>query len=89
MECQKTETNNSKFNKLYVSILEEYMNYSYDSIVNDIHKKTNFLQTIYKLTISDHSRSVREIFRSKEHKIYFCRPELSSLKNNIVQIEQF
>jgi hypothetical protein len=88
-ECQKNEASNSKFLKLYVNILEDYMNYSYDNIANDIDKKCRFLAGLYNLTLSGSARSVREIFKSKEHKIYFCRPELSSVKASIAAIERF
>jgi hypothetical protein len=65
------------------------MNYSYDTIVNDNDKKCSFLERLYKLNLSNTDKSVREIFKSKEHKIYFCRPELLSLRATITHIEQF
>lgn len=35
------------------------MNYSYDSIANNIDKKANFLSHLYKLNISNKGKSVR------------------------------
>lgn len=81
-ECQKHEQTKSKFYKLYINILDEYTTYSYDNISNDNDKKCAFLNKLYKLNLAD-SRGPAEIFKSKEHKIYFCRPELELVRGNI------
>ena len=64
------------------------MNYSYDNISNDIDKKTHFLNNVYKLKLARTTPSIRDIFKSKEYKIYFCRPELLSIRSNVAVIEK-
>lgn len=88
-ECEKHESTNTKFSKLYINILEDYMNYSYESLGTDCDKKCTYVNNIYGLRLLESTKTIKEIFKTREHKIYFSKPDLFSVKNSIDVIERF
>jgi hypothetical protein len=71
-----------------LNILDEHVAYIYENL-DDNDKKCRFVENIYKLNLVSATKSVREIFKTKEHAAYFSKPDLVFIKDNVQLIENF
>ena len=65
------------------------MNYSYENLGTDCDKKCAYVSNIYRLNLLQSTKTIRQIFKTREHKIYFSKPDLFAVKSSIDVIERF
>ena len=69
--------------------MDEHITYIYENLDEENDKRSRFLENIYKLNLVAATKSVREIFKTKEHAAYFFKPDMVLIKDNVQMIETF